>query len=62
MIVLIIVACVHWGHIGSTQLRENWQTIPSEPSSIARQVFYGFCLGMLGLTGFECKTTSYAPS
>ncbi|KAI4527006.1 hypothetical protein K525DRAFT_264562 [Schizophyllum commune Loenen D] len=54
MIVLIIVACVHWGHIGSTQLRENWRTIPSEPSSIARQVFYGFCLGMLGLTGFEC--------
>ncbi|TRM67071.1 amino acid permease-domain-containing protein [Schizophyllum amplum] len=54
MLVLIIVACVHWSRTGLVQLQENWETVPAEPRSIVRQIFYGFCLGMLGLTGFEC--------
>lgn len=55
MAALIIASCVHWGRIGNDQLKENWFAgqAPSA-SAIARQLFNGFCLGMLGLTGFEC--------
>ncbi|KAF7354346.1 Aaap amino acid permease [Mycena venus] len=37
----------------------NWE-LGRKPSALdlARQLFYGFCLGMLGLTGLEC-TPSY---
>ncbi|KXN88407.1 hypothetical protein AN958_07313 [Leucoagaricus sp. SymC.cos] len=58
MCILIIASIVHWGHIGNAELKENW-TIGlarggTSPSQILKQVYYGFCLGMLGLTGFEC--------
>ncbi|KAH9474571.1 hypothetical protein JR316_0013033 [Psilocybe cubensis] len=63
MLVLAITACVHWASIGTAQLRANWALGggPGEGRSagaIAKQVYYGVCLGMLGLTGFEC-TPSY---
>ncbi|KAJ7439001.1 amino acid permease-domain-containing protein [Mycena latifolia] len=50
-----IAASVHWAQTGNTQLRTNWAAgqAPSA-SAIARQLFDGFCLGMLGLTGIEC--------
>lgn len=56
MIVLSVVGVTHWLRIGNSQLKENWleHQAPS-PGAIARQVYYGICLGMLGLTGFECK-------
>lgn len=59
MAVLMICSSVHWGKIGTTQLKENWQ-IGQAPSSsaVASQIFNGFCLGMLGLTGFECTSTT----
>ncbi|KAJ3506729.1 hypothetical protein NLJ89_g6709 [Agrocybe chaxingu] len=57
MIVLAIVSFVHWAHIGNSQLKANWHLGRSQGSSlnsVARQIYYGICLGMLGLTGFEC--------
>ncbi|KAF8065050.1 amino acid permease-domain-containing protein [Lyophyllum atratum] len=59
MTTLIISSCVYWGRTGISQLQENWH-VGSAPSSsaVAREIFNGFCLGMLGLTGFEC-TPSY---
>ncbi|RDB17279.1 hypothetical protein Hypma_001728 [Hypsizygus marmoreus] len=55
MVVLIICSIVHLSKTGISQLRENWEVgqAPSA-SAVAREIFNGFCLGMLGLTGFEC--------
>ncbi|PPR03413.1 hypothetical protein CVT24_012708, partial [Panaeolus cyanescens] len=62
MIILIITSSVHWGKIGMEQLSTNWALGRSRTgtdfSTIAKQIYYGICLGMLGLTGFEC-TPSY---
>lgn len=59
---LVIASIVHWGRTGNDQLKANWHQGTSEhsssPSSILKQVYFGVCLGMLGLTGFEC-TPSY---
>jgi len=59
MIMLIIVSSVHWAQIGINQLQANWEhgraTTGIDVNSVARQIYYGICLGMLGLTGFECK-------
>lgn len=60
MIALIIASAVHWGQIGNEQLKANWNQGRSDatsPQSVAKQIFNGFCLGMLGLTGFECVYT-----
>ncbi|KIY66346.1 hypothetical protein CYLTODRAFT_423498 [Cylindrobasidium torrendii FP15055 ss-10] len=55
MAALIIASFVHWGRTGNAQISENWHTYAAPSvSSAARQIFDGFCLGMLGLTGFEC--------
>ncbi|KAK0205192.1 amino acid permease-domain-containing protein [Desarmillaria ectypa] len=55
MIVLMVASAIHWGNIGNDQLRENWvSNQASSTSEVARHVFDGWCLGMLGLTGFEC--------
>lgn len=58
MCILIIAAAVHWGHIGNVQLMENWHAGlalgGSSPSQVFKQIYYGFCLAVLGLTGFEC--------
>jgi hypothetical protein len=40
------------------QLRENWTLGMQRSSSlraILREIFNGICIGMLGLTGFECE-------
>ncbi|PPQ71248.1 hypothetical protein CVT26_010990 [Gymnopilus dilepis] len=62
MSTLIIASCVHWGTTGLGQLKANWElgrsTGGTSAASVARQIYYGVCLGMLGLTGFEC-TPSY---
>ncbi|KAG6917339.1 hypothetical protein DXG01_002910 [Tephrocybe rancida] len=59
MLVLIISSCVYWGKTGSKQLMDNWHSGSAHsPSSVAHEIFNGVCLGMLGLTGFEC-TPSY---
>ncbi|KAJ7611398.1 amino acid permease-domain-containing protein [Mycena polygramma] len=59
MVALALAGAIHWGRTGSAQLAANWAAgqAPSRAAG-ARQVFNGFCLGMLGLTGIEC-TPSY---
>jgi len=66
MAVLIIISIVHWARIGNSQIVENWAAGRIGPlsegtdgSSVARQIFRGFCLGMLGLTGFECECLGF---
>uniref|UniRef100_A0A0W0FV04 Putative AAAP amino acid permease n=1 Tax=Moniliophthora roreri TaxID=221103 RepID=A0A0W0FV04_MONRR len=55
MVVLMIAAFVHWGRTGNTQLEANWSAGSAHSgSTVAKQIFNGFCLGVLGLTGFEC--------
>ncbi|KAF9484090.1 hypothetical protein BDN70DRAFT_891267 [Pholiota conissans] len=62
MLVLMIASVVHWGLTGNSQIKANWElgraSKGTSTSSVARQIYYGICLGMLGLTGFEC-TPSY---
>ena len=61
MAALIIASSIHWANIGTYQLKVNWDLGRSETSStssVAKQIFYGVCLGMLGLTGFECVFNS----
>ena len=55
MIVLVLASAVHWARSGNQVLRENWYGDPARtPSSVAYSIFFGACLGLLGLTGFEC--------
>ncbi|KAG1737589.1 amino acid permease-domain-containing protein [Suillus paluster] len=56
MIMLIIASAIAWGRAGLAQLGSNWSLgqVGLSPTVIARQVFNGICIGMLGLTGFEC--------
>ena len=57
MCVLVIASCVRWGQAGG-QLTANWELGRSQNSNafgVIKQLFYGICVGMLGLTGFECE-------
>lgn len=55
MIILVIASSVHWARNGNEILRMNWYGDPSRtPGSIVYAIFFGACLGLLGLTGFEC--------
>ncbi|KAJ6623648.1 amino acid permease-domain-containing protein [Mycena sp. CBHHK59/15] len=56
MIALTVASSVHWAKAGNAQFRQNWADgqAPSG-TALARQLFNGFCLGMLGLTGIECS-------
>ncbi|EKM78341.1 hypothetical protein AGABI1DRAFT_75891 [Agaricus bisporus var. burnettii JB137-S8] len=58
MCILIIIAANRWREMGNSQLRANWNEGllkgGTSPRAIIRQIYNGFCLGMLGLTGFEC--------
>ncbi|OJA13239.1 hypothetical protein AZE42_12534 [Rhizopogon vesiculosus] len=56
MTMLIVASVIAWGRGGSAQLSSNWSDGHTglSPAAIARQIFNGVCLGMLGLTGFEC--------
>jgi hypothetical protein len=55
VVLLIVAGSVHWASIGNVHLVVNWQAVEDASSSdIARHMFDGICIGMLGLTGFEC--------
>ncbi|KAK1216606.1 hypothetical protein PQX77_020726 [Marasmius sp. AFHP31] len=55
MFALMVAGFIHWARIGNSQAAANWNASASQSgASIARQIFEGFCLGVLGLTGFEC--------
>jgi hypothetical protein len=63
MVVLIVASTITWARAGNAQLRENWIAgqAPSA-SGIAHQIFNGLCIGMLGLTGFECMLLVLLPA
>jgi hypothetical protein len=55
ILTLVIASLVQWSRVGNAQIRENWNAgQASSARVVARQIFNGFCIGMLGLTGFEC--------
>jgi hypothetical protein len=57
MAILILASAVKWGTVGNEQLTQNW--VGGQATSggmVAKQLFYGFCIGMLSLTGFECSS------
>lgn len=60
MTILVISAVIHWGRSGNGQIKENWHLglarHSTSVSEILKQIYYGFSLGMLGLTGFECMS------
>lgn len=58
MAALMIMLLVKWIEIGNQQLIENWQLTMSESGSFISKIFFGFCLGLLGMTGFE-STENY---
>lgn len=60
MLVLTLASVIAWARAGNTQLRENW-IAGQAPSALGttRQIFNGLCIGMLGLTGFECMSFGY---
>ena len=56
MIALIIAAFVAWFRHGNSIIHSNWTTRqPGSAAGIVHQIFDGVCLGMLGMTGFECE-------
>ncbi|KAF9281328.1 hypothetical protein BGZ68_006721 [Mortierella alpina] len=52
MTVLMGTAFVHWIRNGNDILISNWHT-PHPDTNVARLIWNGFCLGLLGVTGFE---------
>lgn len=58
MTILIIAGFMHWAKLGNAQITRNWHDgKASSAAEIAKNIFNGVCLGMLGLTGFECRFT-----
>ena len=57
MAVLFVASVVAWAQRGNGQIRQNWEDGRHNLSShgTARQIFDGVCIGVLGLTGFECQ-------
>lgn len=58
---LVTASIIHWARTGNEQLKLNWTQGMAEHSDgtapgILKQLFFGTCLAMLGLTGFECKS------
>ncbi|KAJ3284672.1 hypothetical protein HK104_009826 [Borealophlyctis nickersoniae] len=49
---LAVASVVQWARIGSGVLAANWHS-PSPTGNAPLDIFYGFCVGMLGVTGFE---------
>lgn len=53
MLALFIAAVVHWGKEGNAIISSNWSARPVGGASIAKSIFDGICIGLLGVTGFE---------
>ncbi|KAL0094978.1 amino acid permease-domain-containing protein [Phycomyces blakesleeanus] len=53
MAVVMIASIVMWGRQGNNVLIENWNIPDPEGTSPLRMIFNGFCIGLLGVTGFE---------
>lgn len=52
---LLVAASYRWAEYGNVVIAQNWQVVRNaSPGEVAHQLFNGICIGMLGLTGFEC--------
>ncbi|KAE9388572.1 hypothetical protein BT96DRAFT_1073353 [Gymnopus androsaceus JB14] len=61
MAIVVIAGFVQWTRIGNAQITQNWHDgKASSAAEIAKEIFNGFCLGMLSLTGFECTPACIA--
>lgn len=60
MCALVGASIVFWIRNGPDILVANWN-LPSPSGNVAKDIFSGFCVGMLGFTGFEtvCTFTFY---
>lgn len=59
MIALFIASIVAWSRSGNDMIRNNWSASTAPTSrEVAHEIFNGICIGMLSLTGFECKLTN----
>ena len=57
MVVLGVASTAAWARAGNAQLHENWIAGQAPTASgVAHQIFNGLCIGMLGLTRFECTS------
>ena len=56
MLTLFIASAVAWAHQGNSRINENWTVGRSSlnTATMVKEVFNGVCIGILGLTGFEC--------
>ncbi|CAL1697827.1 unnamed protein product [Somion occarium] len=63
MLALFVASVVAWARTGNSLIHENWVMGrgPLRAGHIVGEVFNGVCIGVLGLTGFEC-TPSYVSS
>lgn len=63
MVALMVASVYAWARAGNAQIGANWtsERACSSTTCVLRQIFNGVCLGVLGLTGFEC-VPSYAAS
>jgi len=53
MLTVLIASLIHWGQIGNAILIANWNYPYPEGSSAVKMIFNGFCVGLLGVTGYE---------
>ncbi|KAI7862731.1 amino acid permease-domain-containing protein [Spinellus fusiger] len=53
MAVVMVASIVMWIRQGNGVLIDNWNTPDPEGTSPLRMIFNGFCIGLLGVTGFE---------
>ncbi|KAI0338562.1 hypothetical protein BDW22DRAFT_1362598 [Trametopsis cervina] len=63
MAALLVASIIAWSRNGNAQIKQNWHDGRQDISAsvLARQIFDGICIGILGVTGFEC-IPSYASS
>ncbi|CAM0135491.1 hypothetical protein VKS41_005136 [Umbelopsis sp. WA50703] len=50
---VMVTSIVRWGEIGNETLIANWNHPYPDGVSAVRMIFNGFCIGLLGVTGFE---------
>ncbi|KAG5456035.1 MAG: amino acid permease-domain-containing protein, partial [Olpidium bornovanus] len=53
MAVLMAAGVYRWFLVGNAQLVANWSLEPTGADAL-RRIFAGFCVGLLGVTGYEC--------
>jgi amino acid transporter len=53
MLVVLVASIIHWIQVGNATLIANWNYPYPNNSSPIHMIFNGFCIGLLGVTGYE---------